>query len=148
MSSFAMVLLEEGVDVEFPADLDKVIGILDQEIPWFSCDGFGYCLTSAKGTIGNQWEVLIKLADQVTRKPLPTVVGRILLERTDSGMMRLRVPPRASEVTSSDEMPREEMSQESEKGQDDRFFASFVSQLLNTCQRHDLIQLPGVLPTF
>ena len=148
MSSFAMVLLEEGVDVEFPADLDKVIGILDQEIPWFSCDGYGYCLTSAKGTIGNRWEVLVKLADQVTRQPLPSVVGRILLERTDSGTMRLRVPPRSDEVTSSEEMSKEEMSQEGENGQEGRFFASFVSQLLNTCQRHDLIQLPGVLPTF
>ena len=138
MSSFAMVLLEEGVDVEFQADLEKVIGILDQEIPWFSCDGYGYCLSSAKGTIGDRWEVLIKLADQVTRETLPSTVGRILLERTDTGMMRLRVPPRSEE----------ERSEAGEFDQDGRFFGSFVSQVLNTCQRYDLIQLPGVLPIF
>ena len=138
MSSFAMVLLEEGVDVEFPADLEKVIGILDQEIPWFSCDGYGYCLSSAKGTIGDRWEVLIKLANPVTRETLPFTVGRILVERTDSGMMRLRVPPRSEE----------DLSEASEFDRDGRFFGSFVCQVLNTCQRHELIQLPGVLPTF
>ena len=141
MSSFSMILLEEGVDVDFPADLNKVIGILDQEIPWFSCDGYGYCLTSAKGIIGNRWEVLVKLADQVTRQPLPSVVGRILLERTDSGMVRLRVPPRSEDELS-------ESTESTALDQDGRLFCSFVSQLLNTCQRHDLIQLPGVLPTF
>ncbi len=137
MSSFAMKLLGEGVDVEFPADLEKMIGILDQEIPWFTCDGYGYCLSSAKGTIGNRWEFLIKLAKPVTRETLPSTVGRILLERTDSGMMRLRVPPRSEE----------EPSEPSEFDRDGRFFGSFVSQILNTCQRYDLIQLPGVLPT-
>ena len=137
MSSFAMELLAEGVDVEFPADLEMVIGMLDQEIPWFSCDGYGYCLSSAKGTIGDRWEVLIKLANPVTRETLPSTVGRILLERTDSGMMRLRVPPRSEE----------ELPEASEFDQDGRFFGSFVSQVLNTCQRHELIQLPGALPT-
>ena len=137
MSSYAMKLLGEGVDVEFSADLEKMIGILDQEIPRFSCDGYGYCLSSAKGTIGDQWEVLIKLTNPVTRETLPSTVGRILLERTDSGMMRLRVPPRSEE----------EPSEPSEFDQDGRFFGSFVSQILNTCQRYDLIQLPGVLPT-
>ncbi len=137
MSSFGMELLGEGVDVEFPADLEKVIGILDHEIPWFSCDGYGYCLSSAKGTIGDRWEVLVKLANPVTRETLPSTVGRIVLERTDSGMMRLRVPPRSEE----------EPSESTEFDQDGRFFGSFVSQVLNTCQRHELIQLPGVLPT-
>ena len=53
-------------------------------------------------------------------------------------MMRLRVPPRSEE----------EPSEASEFDQDGRFFGSFVSQVLNTCQRHELIQLPGDLPTF
>ena len=137
MSSFAMVLLEEGVDMEFPANLATVIGILDQEIPWFSCDGYGYCFGSSKGNLRNRWEVLIKLANPATREALPSTVGRILLEKTDSGMVRLQVPPR----------PRGEQSETTEFDQDGRFFGSFVFQVLNACQRHDLIHLPGVLPT-
>ena len=137
MSSFAMVLLEEGVDVEFPADLELVIEILDQEIPWFSCDGYGYCLSSAKGILGDRWEVLIKLADPVTREKLPSTVGRIVLEKLDTGMVRLGVPPRSEE----------EPDESTEFDKNGRFFGSFVSQVLNTCQRYDLIKLPGVLPT-
>ena len=137
MSSYAMVLLGEGVDVEIPAGLEMVVGILDQEIPWFSCDGYGYCLNSAKGIVGDRWEVLIKLANPGTRETLPSTVGRILLEKTDSGMVRLRVPPRSED----------ELSGSTELDQDGRFFGSFVSQVLNTCQRYDLIQLPGLLPT-
>lgn len=137
MSSFAMELLWEGVDVEFSADLEKVVGIMDQEIPWFTCDGYGFCLGSAKGTIGNRWEFLIKLANPATRETLPSTVGRIQLERTDSGMVHLRVPPRSEE----------ERPEPTDFDQDGRFFGSFVSQVLNTCQRYDLIQLPGALPT-
>ena len=137
MSSFAMELLLEGVDVEFPADLEKVVGIMDQEIPWFTCDGYGYCLSSAKGIIGNRWEFLVKLANPVTRETLPSTVGRIVLERTDSETVHLQVPPRSEE----------ELSEPAEFDQEGRFFGSFVSQVLNTCQRHDLIQLPGALPT-
>ena len=138
MSSYAMELLWEGVDVEFSAELENVVGIMDQEIPWFTCDGYGYCLSSAKGTIGIRWEFLIKLANPVTRETLPSTVGRILLERTDSDMVHLRVPPRSEE----------ELSESTEFDQDGRFFGSFVSQVFNTCQRHELIQLPGDLPTF
>ena len=119
------------------AGLEMVVGILDQEIPWFSCDGYGYCLSSAKGIVGDRWEVLIKLANRGTLETLPSTVGRILLERTDSGMVRLRIPPRSEE----------ELSESTEPDQDGRFFGSFVSQILNTCQRYDLIQLPGPLPT-
>ena len=137
MSSFAMVLLEEGVDMEFQADLATVIGILDQEIPWFSCDGCGYCLGSSKGTLGDRWEVLIKLANPATRETLPSTVGRVLLEKTDLGMVRLLIPPRS----------KEKPSDSTEFDQDGRFYGSFVFQVLNTCQRYDLIHLPGVLPT-
>ena len=136
MSSFAMKLLGEGVDVEFSASLEKVVEIMDQEIPCFTCDGFGYSLSSAKGTIGNRWEFLIKLANPDSRVTMPSSVGRILLERTDRDMVRLRVPPRSEELPESTEIDPE-----------GRFFGSFVSQVLNTCQRYDLIQLPGALPT-
>ena len=138
MTSFAMDLLGDGVDVEFPAELELVIGMLDQEIPWFSCDGYGYCLGSAKGTIGNSWEVLIKLANAVTHEVLPHTLGRVILEKGDSGMMRLRVPPRSEE----------QQSEPTEFDEDGRFYGSFVSQVLNTCQRYNLIELPGALPTF
>ena len=138
MTSFGMAMLWEGVDVEFSADLDSVIGMLDQEIPWFTCDGYGYCLTSAKGTVGSSWEVLIKLANPVTREALPPTLGRVILEKADSGLMRLRVPSRSEE----------QQSDPNEFDEDGRFYGSFVSQVLNTCQRHNLIELPGILPTF
>ena len=137
MSSHGMVFLQEGVDVDVPVDLEEMIGILDQEIPWFSCDGYGYCLSSARGTVGDRWEVLVKLADPATREVLPPTLGRILLERVDPGAVRLRVPPRFEG----------ESSESPECDRDGRLFGSFVSQMLNTCQRHDLIELPGALPT-
>ena len=137
MSSHGMVFLQEGVDVDVPADLEEMIGILDQEIPWFSCDGYGYCLSSAKGTLGERWEVLIKLADPSTGEVMPSTLGRILMERANPGTVRLRVPPRSEE----------EPSESPEFDSDGRLFGSFVSQILNTCQRYDLIELPGALPT-
>ena len=49
MSSFTMLLLEEGVDVELPVDLSGIVGILDEEVRNFTHDGYGYALSPGKG---------------------------------------------------------------------------------------------------
>ena len=137
MSSFTMVMLEEGVDLEVPAELSELVGILDREVPWFSCDGYGYCLSSAKGTLRDHWMMVVKLADLSTREPYPDPLGCVKLENLGDGMVRLNIPPRSQQ-----EVPCPE-----DVDPDGRLFGSFIYQVINTCQRLELIHLPGFLPT-
>ena len=137
MSSFTKLLVEEGVEVELPAGLPDIIEILDREVRWFSCDGYGYCLSSPKGTVGDRWVMLVQLADLATREPLPSPLGRIEVEKIEEGMALLRIQPR----------PQRESPEADDFDPEGRFLGSFVYQVLNTCQRLELIQLPGLLPT-
>ena len=49
MSSFSMVLLEGGVDVEVAVDLSEMTSILDAEVPHYSCGDFGYNVRPRQG---------------------------------------------------------------------------------------------------
>ena len=137
MSSFTMVLLEEGVEVELPTDLSGIIAILDKEVPYFTCEGHGYSVTAGKGTLGRRWDLVVKHFDHKNREIIPSALGRVELETLDKDHVQLRFPPRAEQ----------EIPQSSEVDPDGRFFGSFVFQTLNVLQRHKLINLPGVLPT-
>ena len=137
MSSFTMVLLEEGVEVELPTDLSGIIAILDKEVPYFNCEGYGYSVIAGKGTLGRRWDLVIKQFDHENREVFPSSLGRVELETLDKNHVQLRIPPRADQ----------ENPQSSEDDLDGRFFGSFVYQTLNALQRHRLIDLPGVLPT-
>ena len=137
MSSFAMVLLGEGVEVELPTDLTGIIALLDKEVPYFNCEGHGYSVIPGKGTLGRRWDLLIKHFDHNNREVLPSSLGRVELETLDENHVQLRIPPRADQETP--ESPHDDP--------DGRFFGSFVYQTLNALQRHRLIDLPGVLPT-
>ena len=78
MSSFSMVLLEEGVEVEDPWRVVRRDNPgLDQEVPHFSCDSHMYQLTPTRIEMGKRWEVLIKAVNQRQREQAPFPVGRI-----------------------------------------------------------------------
>ena len=137
MSSFTMMLLEEGVDVELPVNLSGIVGILDEEVRGFTHDGYGYALTPGKGTIGDRWDFLVKYFDNDDNEIFPSSLGRFELQKLDQDHVLFRVPPREEQETP-------EMIEDDPEG---RFFGSFVYQTLNALQRHKLIELPAALPT-
>ena len=61
MSSFSLVLVEEGVEVEVPGDLTSVVSLLDEEVPWFSYNGHEFQLTPTRTQLGVRWDLAIKL---------------------------------------------------------------------------------------
>ena len=137
MSSFSMVLLEEGVEVELPGKLSDVITMLDQEVPHFSCDSYTYQLTPTRIELGKRWDVLIKAINQARGEQSRFQVGRIEVKADMDDGLVFRIPPRTSE-------PVPEMLEFDPVG---RFYGSFAFQMLNMFQKRDLIDLPGVLPT-
>ena len=137
MSSFTMVMLEEGVEVELPTDLTAIIAILDREVPYFSCEGHGYTITAGKATLGKRWDLTVKAIDYADRQQPPSPLGRIELEKVDNGVVRLRIPPR----------DEQQITDGRSWGPSGQIFGSFIYQTLNALHRHKLIDLPGVLPT-
>ena len=137
MSSFTMMMLEEGVEVELPTDLSGIISILDREVPYFSCEGHGYSLTPTKGTVGKRWDLMVKSIKFADGELLPSPVGRIEVETLDNEVVQLRIPPRAEQ--------RIQEAKECDPYGD--LLGSFIYQTLNTLYRHKLIDLPAVLPT-
>ena len=123
--------------MELPTDLSGIIGILDKEVPYFTCEGHGYSLSASKGTLGSRWDLVVNHFEHKDRQILPSSLGRVELEKLDKHHVQLRVPPRAEQ----------EPGQAPQDDPDGRFFGSFVYQTLNVLQRHRLIDLPGVLPT-
>ena len=137
MSSFAMVMLEDGVEVELPADLTGVIAILDKEVPYFSCEGLGFSVTAGKATLGKRWDLMVNSVDYANRALAPAPLGRVELEKMDGEFVQLRFPARTEQ----------EIPEARESDPDGKYFGSFIFQTLNALQRHKLIELPGVLPT-
>ncbi len=142
MSSFIMSMLEEGVEVEVPSDLTAIISLLDREVPYFSCNGYSYSVTSGKGTLGKRWELMIKSLNHAAGDTELFPVGRVELEKLDEQFVSFRIPPRFKQDCSSAQEP----PPVNENDPDGRIFGSFVSQSLNMLQRCNLIKLPGVLP--
>ena len=137
MSPITMSMLEEGVGVEMPTNLSGIIGILDKEVPHFICEDRGYTVTPGKGNLGKRWDLMINATDYYNQQLEPVIIGRLELEKVDDCSVLLRVPPRLDQAIS-------EAEQHDPTG---HIFGSFVCQTLNTLQRHQLIELPGVLPT-
>jgi len=142
MSSFIMSMLEEGVEVKVPSDLPGIISMLDREVPYFSYNGYSFSVTSGKGTLGKNWELMIKSVNHASGDTRLFPVGRVELEKLDDHLVRFRIPPRFDR-----EYPiAQESTPVHEHDPDGRIFGSFISQTLNTLQRYKLIELPGVLP--
>lgn len=136
MTAFSMVLLEEGVEMELPADLSNIISLLDKEVPNFSCGGYGYQLTSTRAQLRTRWDFVVKLVNRSTRETIQPPVGRIELEKIDYNMVRFFIPPRGEDDSSGIK----------EYDPDGEYFGSFIYRMLNTFQEYELIRLPGVLP--
>ncbi len=137
MSSFSLVLVEEGVEVEIPGDLTSVVSLLDEEVPWFSHAGHEYQLTPGRTELGVRWDLSIKLINSVHRDRDRPTVGHIELEAQDPGEVVFRIPPR----------DREDFAEYSEFDPAGNFLGSFIFQTLNMLQKKELITLPGLLPT-
>ena len=137
MSSFSLVLVEEGVEVEIPGDLTSVVSLLDEEVPWFSHAGHEYQLTPGRTELGVRWDLSIKLINSVHRDRDQPTVGHIELEAQDPGEVVFRIPPRN----------RENFAEYSEFDPAGNFLGSFIFQTLNMLQKKELITLPGPLPT-
>ena len=140
MSSFTHVLLEEGVEVELPARLSDVIAMLNEDVPEFSCQGYGFRLAPAKGQIGRRWDLIIKSVNPAGRDMDLTPVGRLEVEKLDQDTVLFRVPPLFEQGTNH--VAKEVANFDTDR----RMLGSFVYQVLNSFQRRKLIDLPGPLP--
>ncbi len=139
MSSFSRVLLEEGVEMEIPASLSDALGLLDEVVPTFSCQQYGYQVGSVnRAKLGSNWGLWVKLVDRQTNEVFEEPVGCVELEKIDNNKVNFRVPARAEQ-----DFPG--MSKFDEEGQ---LYGSFIYQMLNLLHERKLIELPGVLPTF
>ncbi len=136
MSSFSLVLLEEGVEVEIPGDLGKVITLLDQEVPKFSYDEYRFQLRSTRAQLGSRWDLVINSVDPANAGMAPEPIGRIELETLDESSVVFRIPPR----------PVESFEDVNCFDRSGRLYSSFIYQILNAFQCHKLIELPGAIP--
>ncbi len=137
MSSFSMVLLEEGVEMDLPAELSDVLAMLDSEVPGFSCDKYGYKLSSVtRARLGSRWDLLVRLVDLEVNAVIEAPVGIVEVEKTGDYQVHFRIPPRSEE----------DFPGINEYDPTGRLFGSLICHLLNTFQNKGLIKLPGMLP--
>ena len=137
MSSFAMFLLEGGVDVEVEVDFAGIASLLEEESARFLCGEYIYKVRAGKGTLGRRWDLVINAMDpNMEGQPL-FPLGRLEIEPVGPGTVHLRIPPRTQQTVHGEDAA----------DWDGKLFGSFVSQLLNSLQARGLIELPGVLPT-
>jgi len=137
MSSFSMVLLEEGVEMELPIGLSEFLSMLDGMVPTFTCEQYGYQLgTVNRAQLGKNWDLSVKLVNLETSEAFEEPVGCIALQRVADARINFKIPPRAEQ-----DFPG--MNKFDWNGQ---FFGSFIFQMLNTLHNKSLIKLPGLLP--
>ena len=137
MSSFSMVLLEEGVEMELPVSMSEFISLLDGLVPNFTCEGHEYQLgVVSRANLGSNWDLTVNLVNSLTKEVFPEAVGGIELESLGSHSVNFRVPPRSGQ----------KHVKMNEFDWDGKFFGSFIYQMLNALHERDLIKLPGLLP--
>ena len=137
MSSFSMVLLEEGVEMELPIGMSEFITMIDGLVPTFTCEEYSYQLgTVNRATLGRNWDLSVKLVHLGTNQVFEEPVGCIELQKLDQYRVNFRIPPRAEQ-----DFPG--MTKFDWNGQ---YFGSFIYQMLNTLHSKELIKLPGLLP--
>lgn len=137
MSSFAMFLLEGGVDVVVAVDFDRVASLMEEETARYTCGEYIYKVRAGRGTLGQRWDLVINAMDpNMEGQPLYPL-GRIEIEPDGDGMVNLRVPPRLEQTVHGEDAA----------DWDGKLFGAYVSQLLNSLSSRQLIDMPGVLPT-
>jgi len=138
MSSFSMVLLEEGVEMELPTSLSDALGLLGEVVPGFSCYQYGYQLGNVnRARLGSSWSLWVKLVDRNTNKVFEEPVGCVDLEKISDEKVNFKVPPRA----------QQDFPGMGKFDSDGQLYGSFIYQILNTLHERELIKLPGLLPT-
>ena len=137
MSSFSMVLLEGGVDVDVAIDFAEMTSILDEEVPRYTCGDFGFTVTPGRGEIGRQWIFMVSAfpLGHPRKQPL-TSLGRMEVEASGDGEVMICIPPRIEQTVPGSDAA----------DWDGKLFGAFVFQLLNSLYDRDLIELPGILP--
>ncbi len=137
MTAFSMVMLQEGYEAELPISLPNMLGLLDREVPKFVLNNYGYELaTVSRASLGQRWEISIKLKDRQTEQVLEEPVGCVEVEKTSNDSVFFRVPPRAEQDFPG--MARFDW--------DGAYYGSFIFHTLNTLYDRGLIELPGRLP--
>ena len=136
MSSFSMVLLEGGVDVEVAVDFAEMTSIFDEEVPRYTCGEFGFTVTPSRGEIGGQWTFLVNAFSLIQPQETQITLGRMEVEVNRSGNVSVSIPPRSEQT-----IPGTDAAD-----WDGKLFGAFVFQLLNSLYDRGLIELPGVLP--
>ena len=107
MTAFSMVLLEEGIEADLPISLSNMLGLLDQVVPGFHHNGHGYQLASVnRARLGSDWELSVKLVDNLTHQTHPEPVGCVVVEKTGSDSVNFRIPPRSEQDFPGDEQVR------------------------------------------
>jgi hypothetical protein len=137
MSSFAMFLLEGGVDVAVAVEFERVASLLEEETAQYSCGEYVYKIRAGKGTLGRRWDLVINAMDPAMEGQPLFPLGRIVVEPNGDGMVNIKVPPRTEQTVHGEDAA----------DWDGRLFGSYVSQLLNSLHSRQLIDLPGALPT-
>ena len=138
MSSFSMVLLEGGVDVEVDVDFAEMTSIFDEEVPGYTCGEFGFTVTPGRGEIGGQWTFLVSafsLLQPRNKDPLISL-GHMEVEVNRYGNVSISIPPRMEQTVPGPDAA----------DWDGKLFGAFVFQLLNSLYDRGLIELPGILP--
>jgi len=136
MSSFAMFLLEGGVDVAVAVDFDRAASLLEEETAQYSCGEYIYKIRAGKGILGKRWDLVINAMDpDMEGQPL-FPLGRIEIEPDGEGMVNLKVPPQIEQPVHGEDAA----------DWDGKLFGLYISQLLNSLHSRQLIDLPGALP--
>ena len=137
MSSFSMVLLEEGVEMELPVSMSEFISMLDVLVPSFACEGHEYQLgVVTRANLGSNWDLVVNLVNSQTREVLSEPVGGIELESLGIHNVNFRIPPRSGQ----------KHAKMNDFDWDGKYFGSFIYQMLNSLHERNLIKLPGLLP--
>ena len=136
MSSFAMFLLEGGVDVVVAVDFAGITSLLEEETARYSCGDYIYKLRPGKGTLGQRWDLMINAMDPNAEGQPLYPLGRLEIEAMGAGEVNLKIPPRIEQRVLGEDAA----------DWDGKLFGSFVSQLLNSLYSRNLIDLPCALP--
>lgn len=137
MSSFSMVLLEGGVDVEVEVDFAELTSILDEEVPRYTCGEFGFTVTPGRGELGRQWIFMVSAISLLQPRTEPMhSLGRMEVTVNRDSTISITIPPRTEQTVPGPDAA----------DWDGKLFGAFVFQLLNTLYDRHLIDLPGILP--
>ena len=128
------LILEEGVEMKLKANIFEFISALDDEVPYFAYDGYGYRISSLKG-IGTQWRLVVKPRHRASATDLTHTVGLIEVDKMSRGRIKFRIPPRDTWADDEDRAFDE----------GGMFLASFVSQLVSAFQSRGFVKRAKLL---